>query len=340
MTRTSEVAIVAPDVVAGGGLVDFTDACRLVLRFLRERTGMSLWMVTRVSGNEWTMLTVEDDDETYGVRAGDVLTWSESFCWHMVRDRAPRVAPRSDDVPAYRDAPVGRRLPISAYVGAPLVGPDSNLFGTLCAIDPAEQPVELMDEGPLVDVLATLLGRILGLELEREAAARRAERAEVDAVHDELTRLANRRGWEQVMAAEETRCARYGDPAGIVTIDLDGLKTINDDHGHAAGDTLLRRAAFALRDSVRAQDLVARVGGDEFAVLALGADAAGVRALEGRIREGLRAADVPASVGSAVRRPDQGLAAAWAAADAAMYADKGARKAAARGAGAPGAGVR
>lgn len=312
---------------APGGPVfeDFPQASREVLRFLRRRTGMTLWMVTRVSGDDWTVLTA--DDGGYGIAAGDVMRWSDSFCWHMVRGRGPRIAPRSDEVPAYRDAPIGRRIPIRAYAGAPLMGAGGELFGTICAVDRDEMPADLTADGDLLDLLSGLLGRILTLETENEAAARRAERAEVDSRLDDLTGVANRRGWEAVMAAEEGRCTRYGDPAGIVTVDLDGLKVVNDRDGHAAGDHLLRRAAAALRASVREGDLVARVGGDEFALLLVGVDDRGVARVQSRARESLAAAGVAASVGGAVRRPDQGLRGAWAEADAAMYFDKAARRA-------------
>lgn len=309
-------------------LEDFTGASREVLHFLRKRTGMTLWMVTRVAGDDWTVLTV--DDGGYGVAAGDVLRWSDSFCWHMVQGRGPRIAPRSDDVPAYRDAPIGRQLPIRAYAGAPLTGPDGELFGTLCAIDKDEMPADLTAEAELLDLLSAMLGRILTLELQNEAADRRAERAEVDSRADSLTGIANRRGWEVVMAAEDARCARYGDPAGVVSIDLDGLKMVNDRDGHAAGDELIRRAAAALRSSVRDSDLVARVGGDEFAILFLAVDDAGLATLQSRVAEVLAAAGVPASLGRALRHPERGLQGAWADADAAMYVNKAARRGASR----------
>lgn len=307
---------------------DFSRASQEVLAFLRRRTGMRLWMVTRVSGDDWTVLTADDDG--YGFAAGDVMRWSDSFCWHMVRGLGPRIAPRSEEVPAYRDAPIARQLPIRAYAGVPVTAPDGDLFGTICAIDRDEMPADLAAEGDLLDLLSGLLGRILTLETQNEAVARRAERAEVDSRLDDLTGVANRRGWELVMSAEEGRCARYGDRAGVVTVDLDGLKSVNDRDGHAAGDELLRRAGVALRSSVREGDLVARVGGDEFSLLFLGVDDSELARLQSRTAEALSAAGVAASVGGALRHPGRGLRGAWADADAAMYRDKAARRASGR----------
>jgi len=137
-----------------------------------------------------------------------------------------------------------------------------------------------------------------------------------------LTALFNRRGWTRLLAAEESRCRRYGHPAGVIVVDLDDLKSINDSLGHFAGDELLARAAAAMTEVKREQDLVARVGGDEFAVLAVECDRAGTDVLVNRLRAAFEAAGVRASFGSAMRVPSQGLQSAWAEADKAMYAEK------------------
>jgi diguanylate cyclase (GGDEF)-like protein len=84
---------------------------------------------------------------------------------------------------------------------------------------------------------------------------------------DALTGVANGRLFFERAAEEIDRSRRYGHPLSVAFIDLDDFKRVNDELGHAAGDDLLRRAAEAIRDAVRASDLVARIGGDEFAVL-------------------------------------------------------------------------
>jgi len=105
-----------------------------------------------------------------------------------------------------------------------------------------------------------------------------------DARHDPLTGLANRRSWDERLDEELERARRSGLPLSIALIDLDGFKALNDTEGHAAGDLLLQRAAAAWSGTVReAGDFLARVGGDEFAVLAPDSDVAGVRALAARL---------------------------------------------------------
>jgi diguanylate cyclase (GGDEF)-like protein len=145
-------------------------------------------------------------------------------------------------------------------------------------------------------------------------------------VTDALTGLLNRRGWNERVTAVDARTRTSGLCAAIIAIDLDGLKLVNDTLGHAEGDALIRRAADALRHAVRGQDVVARVGGDEFAVLATDCQDEHLSQLIARIEQAMALHDAPASVAGAVADPRQGLQVAWEAADRAMYARKHARR--------------
>ncbi len=84
---------------------------------------------------------------------------------------------------------------------------------------------------------------------------------------DALTGLANRRAFEVALEREIDRVARSGEPALLLTLDIDHFKRVNDSFGHNAGDAVIRAVAGALLDSVRPMDLVARVGGEEFAII-------------------------------------------------------------------------
>jgi diguanylate cyclase (GGDEF)-like protein len=90
---------------------------------------------------------------------------------------------------------------------------------------------------------------------------------------DPLTGLPNWRGLTAHLERDMERARRTGEPLAILYIDLDGFKAVNDRHGHAAGDALLRDTGRVLRDEVRASDVAARVGGDEFIVVMPDADA-------------------------------------------------------------------
>jgi diguanylate cyclase (GGDEF)-like protein len=108
---------------------------------------------------------------------------------------------------------------------------------------------------------------------------------------DHLTGVANRRAFAEQLARQlEGRRATDAN-VGVLLMDLDGFKDANTMYGHPAGDEVLRRTALALRAAVREGDTVARIGGDEFAVIVTGADETGMTALASRVHARLRAAD-------------------------------------------------
>ena len=84
---------------------------------------------------------------------------------------------------------------------------------------------------------------------------------------DALTGCANRRAFENAIARETDRVARSGEPALLLFLDIDHFKRINDHHGHSTGDLVIRAVSEALAASVRPMDLVARIGGEEFAII-------------------------------------------------------------------------
>ncbi len=299
---------------------DFDAACRAVLAQLSERTGLGLWMMTRTEGEDWIVLQAEGD--RHAVTDGDIMRWADSFCSLMVVGEGPQSAPRAAEVPSYRKAPIGRQVPIGAYVGVPVMRVNGELFGTLCAIDPEPQPEALNAELPLVRLFARLLGSILEAEMHAVELTRKLQAVREEASLDPLTGLLNRRGWNERVAIEERRARRYGSPATVAIIDLNRLKEINDRRGHEAGDELLVRAGQALRVAMRETDAVARIGGDEFAVLCMetGADA-GWR-IENKIRSALAMAGVEASLGWSARDPSQDIGSAVIEADRLMLEEK------------------
>ncbi len=303
---------------------DFRGAASSVLAFLYARLGFDIWMVIRTKGDDW--IVVQAEDHGYGLKEATVLPWSDSLCSQMVLGRGPRIAPRCAAVPAYLSAPFARRLHVGAYIGVPLTRGDGTLFGTLCGFHPVPQPDVITADLPLVEMLAALLSSLLEADFHAKELNSQVEREHLETLSDSLTGLYNRRGWDQLLAAEDKRCLRYGHPACVVAVDLDTLKLTNDKEGHSSGDELLRRAAIALRGSARQQDIVARVGGDEFAVLGVECDRAGADGLVERLREALLEAQVDASCGVGMRRPPLSLEKAWRDADAAMYAQKRLKK--------------
>jgi diguanylate cyclase (GGDEF)-like protein/putative nucleotidyltransferase with HDIG domain len=118
---------------------------------------------------------------------------------------------------------------------------------------------------------------------------RESRRAEVDrlaqmAMTDPLTGLRNHRAFQEDLARDLQRTARTGEPLALALMDLDDLRTVNDDHGHQAGDERLQALAAAIRAAQRATDGAYRTGGDEFAVILPGARALGAMQFAQRVR--------------------------------------------------------
>lgn len=124
----------------------------------------------------------------------------------------------------------------------------------------------------------------LALEQEQEHTRELLAQLHQLSTEDPLTGLANRRRWDQVLAAACARTGRTGGAVAVVLVDVDHLKAINDLNGHAGGDEVLRQVADVLRAGVRTGDLVARLGGDEMGILLPGVDTERAVALAEQIR--------------------------------------------------------
>lgn len=147
-----------------------------------------------------------------------------------------------------------------------------------------------------------ILGRCLLLSVTsnemraRLTDSRRKLAASLDQVqqlasHDELTGILNRRSLMAALAREHVRAERSGTPFSVAMIDLDHFKRVNDVHGHAAGDEVLRRFAATVRENMRATDVFGRYGGEEFMLVLLGdSPGAALIAVE-RIRNAVAAKD-------------------------------------------------
>jgi GGDEF domain-containing protein len=274
---------------------DFRTSAAEALAFLRERLGFAQWLVTRAEGDDWIIL--ETAGTSLGLKAGDVRSWRDSLCARMVEGEGPRVAPKVTAVPAYAEAPLRRELGIGAYVGVPLLRPDGTPFGSLCALDRRAGDERAAAELPLLELVAGMLGRLLHHALEAERVVRRGEQ---ESLLDPVTGLGTRESWDEVLQLEERRSKRYGNPATVVAIQASEWPP--GDRG-----LLERRLGRRLRDLVRDNDFVARVGEGRFLALAVECDEQAAEAVIRRMRRSLTEYGFKGRIAAAPRRPPMTL---------------------------------
>jgi diguanylate cyclase (GGDEF)-like protein/PAS domain S-box-containing protein len=239
-------------------------------------------------------------------------------------DEGPEHVDADGPAATARAAREQRNVLARSAVHVPIPGAPAGGGVLVCHLHPGWTAGE--DDLALLRTLATQVGQALQRAALHEALEHRA-------FHDDLTGLPNRALLRDRFDVTVARAARAGSPTAVLVVDMNGFKAVNDRLGHAAGDRVLVEAARRIAESVRPGDTVARTGGDEFAVLCEGADAATAASIAERVRaavaltvagadeDGLR---VTASVGTALRsgEDERGLDDLLHQADLDMYARK------------------
>jgi diguanylate cyclase (GGDEF)-like protein len=207
-----------------------------------------------------------------------------------------------------RDAAGGAGSGLSSLMLLPvfwvaLYGTRSQLIGVLVAsaavlyapfviVGAPAYPASMWRGGGLLVVVGAIIGfSVQGLIARLRAVlaerARLIEELEALAGSDPLTGAANRRAWDDALAQTIATARRTNDPVCVVILDVDHFKRINDTHGHAQGDRILKAIAAAWSAELRPADLLARIGGEEFAVLLPGCDAMTGQSVAERLRDAM-----------------------------------------------------
>jgi diguanylate cyclase len=245
---------------------------------LEELTRPLLEMLESVTGLETSYLTTIDlkhdlqhvlyarNSSELQILEGLTVPWGDSLCKRSIDEKRPY----TDDVAqCWGDSAAARELGIQTYVSTPIRVGSGDLYGTLCAASSTRHPLA---EGTahILSLFASFIAR----QVEREHLLDELHRVNAElrtlALTDALTGLLNRRAFIQELERMLAQARRAETCVLVGSIDLDGFKQINDVHGHDAGDCFLREMAVALSASLRAGDVLARFGGDEFVVAGVG----------------------------------------------------------------------
>lgn len=183
---------------------------------------------------------------------------------------------------------------VAFLAGAPLSDPQGKRFGTLCLIDTVPRdftPVQIQ----MLNSFASLVSQDICLRSAGRYAVRdliEAEREKCElydlAVTDPLTKALNRRAFFRFAEREVTRACRHHAPLSTILFDIDHFKRVNDVHGHSIGDEVLVRLTQLISENIRDEDLLGRLGGEEFALVLPQTGPEAAYSLANRLREKVR----------------------------------------------------
>jgi diguanylate cyclase len=260
---------------------------RPLLELLQAATGMESTYLTRLDEPAGVLhVLYARNTQRLTVPEGLSTPWEGTLCKRALDDGRFY----TDDVAGcWGDCEVARTLGFVTYLSAPVRGRGGELFGTLCAVSDGRKPLS-----ETAGQVLALFAQLISQQVERERLLAALQQANsslaMGALTDAMTQLPNRTALLEDMQRRLASCLE--DQALIVAfIDLDDFKSINDRFGHEVGDQLLQAVAKRIRRMLRDSDIAARIGGDEFVVLAVEqreradeAAAALARRLEGATR--------------------------------------------------------
>ncbi|GAB2904658.1 GGDEF domain-containing protein [Paraburkholderia jirisanensis] len=237
-----------------------------------------LEMLEVVTGLESTYLTSIDEEAgvqnvdfarnvgALQIPEGLAVPWSDTLCKRCLEEGRRFT---SDVNQLWPDSDAARALGITTYASAPVLDSNGAVIGTLCAASKRSEEL-----GPRARSALNLFSKLIAQHVERERLLGELRQSNEYlakfALTDSLTGLPNRRALRDELGRLLARAARDGSYVMVGMIDLDDFKQINDTHGHVAGDAFLKACTQRLVGVARDTDMLARVGGDEFALIGPG----------------------------------------------------------------------
>lgn len=214
-------------------------------------------LASRICNTPIAIISLVDEERLYfkstvGLKVKEVPS-NHSFCIEVIKQGESIIVKDAKEDDRFRANPLVHDSPyFRFYAAAPLIAPNKHVIGTLCVIDYIPRDLNLEQQESL-----KILSRQVITQLELDAQA----------IRDPLTGLFNRRYADEILRSELKRMDRKKASLGLLIMDIDHFKKINDTHGHDTGDSVLRTFGKHIIDNVRYEDIACRIGGEEFMII-------------------------------------------------------------------------
>ena len=214
-------------------------------------------LASRICNTPIAIISLVDENRLYfksaiGLKVREIPS-NHSFCIEVVKQCEPIIVKDAKEDDRFKSNPLVHENPyFRFYAAAPLIAPNNHVIGTLCVIDYIPRDINLEQQEAL-----KILARQVITQLELD----------VQAIRDPLTGLFNRRYADEILRSELRRMSRKNASLGLLIIDIDKFKKVNDTYGHGTGDAVLNTFGKYLMENVRYEDVACRIGGEEFMVI-------------------------------------------------------------------------
>ncbi|WP_394249850.1 diguanylate cyclase [Vibrio profundi] len=217
--------------------------------------------IVQLKDQEFKVVVSSSNEDNF-LKVGETWPWNiQSFCRTIVETNEQLYIYNAQADDFWKDAPAVRKGPVRSYCGLPVYWPDGSIFGTICVIDTKDTNYS--------ETLQAVLKQLCLLITSDLRMLADYEKIKSLAITDDLTGVNNRRGLKILGEQKFKDAKRYQHSIGLIYLDIDNMKIVNDTFGHTAGDTCIVTLSNILKENCRASDIIARLGGDEFIIISL-----------------------------------------------------------------------
>lgn len=214
------------------------------------------------ANNKGMEALVASTEKVNNCPAGSTFDKEEAiYCKKILESKQKLYVKNAEREGGWDDNPEYAQEGFISYLGVPLQWPNGAMFGTLCVLDKRETNYS-------IDFIALMwqLKELIDADLQNMVLIKKLKE---QSTIDELTEIFNRRGFIKAADSLISHAIRNEDSLSLMYFDINNLKIVNDTHGHKAGDFLIQSFANAISDSIRQEDIIARIGGDEFCFMGI-----------------------------------------------------------------------